>query len=250
MKHYSSPREKKVLILGLVALLSLPEAQLPPEVRPGMPQVGAQGLKCVGVNTCKYWYAIGHVQVNVQLAVRKLRTGLACRKHGPHSVLSVHAAMRSAALRLSCFPRPAHLLSCPPTHPPTAHHAAPQVTSAVLRLLLALKQQQEEHKQRGSDDEASGNESGAQPGTAELLCTLQFTSQCMSCSLHCSAACRPGPLSSHPCQLTVPSHDSACCADLEDEPAVPLPLRFWPSHTHFYSQFCLPCRPGGRLCWV
>lgn len=39
MKHYSSPREKKVLILGLVALLSLPEAQLPPEIRPGMPQV-------------------------------------------------------------------------------------------------------------------------------------------------------------------------------------------------------------------
>ena len=41
MKHYSSPREKKVLILGLVALLSLPDAQLPPEIRPGMPQVGA-----------------------------------------------------------------------------------------------------------------------------------------------------------------------------------------------------------------
>lgn len=40
MKHYSSPREKKVLILGLVALLSLPDAQLPPEIRPGMPQVG------------------------------------------------------------------------------------------------------------------------------------------------------------------------------------------------------------------
>lgn len=40
MKHYSSPREKKVLILGLVALLALPDSQLPAEVKPGMPQVG------------------------------------------------------------------------------------------------------------------------------------------------------------------------------------------------------------------
>lgn len=51
-------------------------------------------------------------------------------------------------------------LSHPPTHPPPTRRLS-QVTSAVLRLLLALKQQQEEHKQRGSDDEASGNESGA-----------------------------------------------------------------------------------------
>jgi hypothetical protein len=41
MKHYSSPREKKVLVLGLVALLSLPDSQVPPEIKPGMPQVGA-----------------------------------------------------------------------------------------------------------------------------------------------------------------------------------------------------------------
>jgi hypothetical protein len=39
MKHYSSPREKKVLILGLTALLSLPDAQVPAEIKPGMPQV-------------------------------------------------------------------------------------------------------------------------------------------------------------------------------------------------------------------
>lgn len=45
MKHYSSPREKKVLILGLVALLSLPDAQLPPEVRAGMPQVTSAVLR-------------------------------------------------------------------------------------------------------------------------------------------------------------------------------------------------------------
>jgi len=40
MKHYTSPREKKVLILGLVSLIALPDAQLPAEVKPGMPQVG------------------------------------------------------------------------------------------------------------------------------------------------------------------------------------------------------------------
>lgn len=45
MKHYTSPREKKVLILGLVALLSLPDAQLPPEVRAGMPQVTSAVLR-------------------------------------------------------------------------------------------------------------------------------------------------------------------------------------------------------------
>ena len=39
MKHYSSPREKKVLILGLTAMLSLPDAQVPAEIKPGMPQV-------------------------------------------------------------------------------------------------------------------------------------------------------------------------------------------------------------------
>jgi hypothetical protein len=41
MKHYSSPREKKVLVLGLVSLLSLPDSQLPQEVKPGMPLVRA-----------------------------------------------------------------------------------------------------------------------------------------------------------------------------------------------------------------
>lgn len=45
MKHYSSPREKKVLILGLVSLLALPDAQLPPEVKPGMPQVTSAVLR-------------------------------------------------------------------------------------------------------------------------------------------------------------------------------------------------------------
>lgn len=45
MKHYSSPREKKVLILGLVALLALPDAALPAEVRAGMPQVTAATLR-------------------------------------------------------------------------------------------------------------------------------------------------------------------------------------------------------------
>eukprot|EP00887_Chlorella_sp_A99_P003658 scaffold7.g3658.t1 len=45
MRHYVSPREKKVAVLGLVSLLSLAEAQLPPEVAAGMPQVVAAALR-------------------------------------------------------------------------------------------------------------------------------------------------------------------------------------------------------------
>ncbi|PSC72993.1 importin beta-like SAD2 [Micractinium conductrix] len=45
MKHYSSPREKKVLVLGLTALLALPDAALPAEVKPGMPQVTSAILR-------------------------------------------------------------------------------------------------------------------------------------------------------------------------------------------------------------
>ncbi|KAL4855989.1 Importin beta-like SAD2 [Chlorella vulgaris] len=45
MKHYSSPREKKVLVLGLVSLLSLPDSQLPQEVKPGMPLVTSAVLR-------------------------------------------------------------------------------------------------------------------------------------------------------------------------------------------------------------
>lgn len=56
MKHYTSPREKKVLILGLVAMLAVPEAQLPPEVRPGMPQVsGGEGGRGVLGWGCVCW---------------------------------------------------------------------------------------------------------------------------------------------------------------------------------------------------
>lgn len=53
MKHYSSPREKKVLALGLVALLGLPDAALPPEVRPGMPQVRGAGAAGRGLHVCR-----------------------------------------------------------------------------------------------------------------------------------------------------------------------------------------------------
>lgn len=45
MRHYTAPREKKVLILGLVALMGLPDAQLPAEVKPGMPQVTSAVLR-------------------------------------------------------------------------------------------------------------------------------------------------------------------------------------------------------------
>jgi hypothetical protein len=44
MKHYSSPREKKVLVLGLVSLLALPEAQVPAAVQAGLPQVRKKAL--------------------------------------------------------------------------------------------------------------------------------------------------------------------------------------------------------------
>lgn len=45
MKHYTSPREKKVVTLGLISLIALPDAQLPPEVKPGMPQVTSAILR-------------------------------------------------------------------------------------------------------------------------------------------------------------------------------------------------------------
>ena len=50
MKHFSQPQDKKLAVLGLVALLALPEASVPPEVQPGMPQVC--GRVCVHLRVC------------------------------------------------------------------------------------------------------------------------------------------------------------------------------------------------------
>ena len=54
MKHFSQPQDKKLAVLGLVALLALPDAALPPEIKPGMPQVRAAISLCsfVCVGTC------------------------------------------------------------------------------------------------------------------------------------------------------------------------------------------------------
>ena len=148
MKHYSSPREKKILALGLVALLALPEAALPPEVRPGMPQVRAHAPTCA---------------------------------YGCWSLLSSVEGCHPALLGLGCGAPCTLTTGCTPLLMPR------QVTSAVLRLLLALKTQQEEHRHHGGSDDGSGNESGA-PALAAGAGAGAGAGGCRRCDACCQMA--------------------------------------------------------------
>ena len=42
MKHFASPRDKKILALGLISLLSCPADQVPQEIAAGLQQVSNQ----------------------------------------------------------------------------------------------------------------------------------------------------------------------------------------------------------------